>query len=259
MSRKKHDKTSSMKKISKKGRFFFLALDQGLEHGPMDFNDKTIDPEHIIKLSTKMDITGIILQKGLAIKYSENFMKKVPLILKLNGKTLLSKREPFASQITSVKEAVDIGANAIGYTVYVGSDMESDMFRIAGKIEEEARDYNLPFVIWSYPRGRSISKPTNPDTVEYAARVALELGADITKIHYTGNKKSFSKVIKAAGRCKVITAGGPLEPLGNFFKDAKNIMAAGADGMAIGRNIWQHDDPLDVSKKIASIIFGKKR
>ena len=247
-----------MGKISRDGRFFFLALDQGLEHGPLDFNEKTLDPEYIIDISTKMKITGLILHKGLAIKYHENFMKKVPLILKLNGKTAFPKTEIFASQITSVKEAAEIGADAIGYTIYIGSDMESEMLRIAGKIEEEAREYGLPFILWSYPRGRGIEKPNSFEAVSYAARVALEIGADITKIHYTGDKKTFSEVVRAAGRCKVITAGGPLESLDDFFRDATEIMESGASGMAVGRNIWQHDDPMMVSDTIASIIFDGK-
>ncbi len=259
MPHKKHDKSLKMKKISRDGKFFFLALDQGLEHGPLDFDEKTIDPEYIIDLSTRMKITGLILQKGLAIKYSDNFMKKNPLILKLNGRTLLTKTEPFAAQITSVKEAVDIGASAIGYTIYVGSEMESEMFKIAGEIEEEARDYGLPFIIWSYPRGKSVAKPNSFDSVAYAARVALELGADITKIHYTGDKKTFTEVVRAAGKCKVITAGGPLEQLDEFFKDAMDIIDSGAAGMAVGRNIWQHDNPLDVADALASIIFDNKR
>ncbi len=252
---KRVDKTVKMKKISKGGKFFFLAFDQGLEHGPSDFDEKTIDPEYIIDLSTKMRITGIILQKGLAQKYSENFIKNVPLILKLNGKTSMTKTEPFSPQITSVKEAVEMGADAVGYTVYVGSERENEMFEIVGKIEEEARDYKLPLVIWSYPRGHAIKNPKSFESVAYAARVALELGADIAKIHYTGDKNSFNEVIKAAGRCKVITAGGPLEPLEAFFKDAEDIMNAGASGMAVGRNIWQHDDPIKIADKLATIIF----
>ncbi|MBN2101311.1 MAG: fructose-bisphosphate aldolase [Candidatus Aenigmarchaeota archaeon] len=259
MSGKKHDKSLKMKKISRNGKFFFLALDQGLEHGPDDFDEKTIDPEYIIDLSTKMDITGLILQKGLAIKYSENYMKRVPLILKLNGKTSLAKTEPFAPQITSVKDAVDMRADAVGYTIYVGSERENEMFKIAGEIEEEARDYGLPFIIWSYPRGKSVLKPDSFESIEYAARVALELGADIVKIHYTGSKKSFTEVVRAAGKCKVVSAGGPLEPLDKFYKDSADIMDSGAAGMAVGRNIWQNKSPVYVAKKLASIIFDKER
>ncbi|NOX71592.1 MAG: fructose-bisphosphate aldolase [Candidatus Micrarchaeota archaeon] len=248
-------KGRKMKKISRNGRFFFLALDHGLEHGPSDFTETTYNPEHIINLSTKMKITGFIMQKGLAVHYSENFIKKVPLILKLNGKTNMTKTEPFSAPIASVKDAVKLGADAVGYTIYPGSEHEAKMLETAGKIESEARDYGLPLIIWSYPRGKAVKKPDSFESIAYAARVALEIGADITKIHYTGNKLTFSDIIRIAGRCRVITAGGRFKPESDLLKEAKDIMNAGAAGMAVGRNIWQNDDPVGIANALASIIF----
>jgi fructose-bisphosphate aldolase, class I len=245
-----------MKKISNNGKYFFLALDQGLEHGPSDFNSTTIEPSYIIDLSRKMKITGLILHKGLAMRYFENYSKKVPLIVKLNGKTNLVKSAvPFSAQLTSVKEAVNIGASAVGYTVFVGSGREAEMLSAAGKIEEEAREYGLPFIIWSYPRGSEIKNPRDPAIVAYAARVALEIGADIAKVYYTGDRKSFANVVKAGGRCKIIASGGDKVPVSHFLKEAKEIINAGGSGMAVGRNIWQHEDPVGIANSVAKIIF----
>ena len=103
-----------------------LAYDQGLEHGPTDFNDKNIDPSYIIEIANKGKFNGLVLQKGIAEKY---YRGKVPLILKLNGKTNLLKGEPIAKQLCSVKEAIELGAKAVGYTIYVGSIHEPEMFK----------------------------------------------------------------------------------------------------------------------------------
>ena len=120
----------------------FLALDQGLEHGPKDFNLTTINPEYVFNLARDEKFNAIILQKGLAIRYHENYRYKIPLILKLNGKTGLGHREPYSPQICSVKKAVKLGADAVGYTIYFGSPYEPEMFKEFSKIEEEAgRDY----------------------------------------------------------------------------------------------------------------------
>ena len=75
----------SLKKITKKGKALFLAYDQGLEHGPTDFDDKNVDPNYIIEIAKKGKYTALIFQKGIAEKYGKEIKKsKVPLIIKLN-------------------------------------------------------------------------------------------------------------------------------------------------------------------------------
>ena len=75
-----------LNKLLRKGKAMFLAYDQGLEHGPTDFNDKNADPDHIIDIAKKGKYTGVIFQKGIAEKYQEEIKKsKVPLIVKSNS------------------------------------------------------------------------------------------------------------------------------------------------------------------------------
>lgn len=248
-------KLERLKRLEKKGKFLFLAMDHGIEHGPKDFNENTIDPDYVLKIAQKMRISAMVLHKGIAIKYMENYAGKIPLLLKLNGTTNISKGEPFSAQIATVKEAVQMGADAVGYTMYVGSRLDNLMYEQAGKIEKEARDYGIPLVIWSYPRGQDIQNKFDTNLVAYAARVALEIGADITKVYYTGSRESFSWVVKSGGKCRVLAAGGFKKAGHEFLKDVRDIMDAGASGMAIGRNIWQSEDPEKIGKIVSSIIF----
>ena len=123
-------------KILRKGKALFLAYDQGLEHGPTDFNDKNVDPNYIIEIAKKGKYTGIIFQKGIAKKYKKEITaSKVPLIVKLNGKTNLVKGEPISRQLCTVREAVKLGAAAVGYTIYIGSQRESIMMQEFEKIQ----------------------------------------------------------------------------------------------------------------------------
>src|SRR3989344_7438829 len=109
-------------KILKKERAMYLAYDQGLEHGPSDFTDENIDPLKIIEIAVKGRFTGIVFHKGIAEKYQKEIKKsKVPLILKLNGKTKLVGGEPISANTCTVKEAIKLGAKAVGYTIYIGS------------------------------------------------------------------------------------------------------------------------------------------
>ena len=71
-----------LNKLLKKGKALFLAYDQGLEHGPTDFNDKNIDPEYIIEIAKQGKFTGLIFQKGIAEKYNKEIKtSKIPLII----------------------------------------------------------------------------------------------------------------------------------------------------------------------------------
>jgi fructose-bisphosphate aldolase, class I len=243
----------NIKKLLKKGHSVMLAYDHGLEHGPSDFTSDSIDPKGIIEIAKKAKLSAIILQKGTAEKYySKN--SKIPLIIKLNGKTKLFNGEPISRQMCSVGEAKKLGAVAVGYTIYLGSEHETEMLQEFGKIQEEAHSLGIPVIAWMYPRGKSIKKVTN-EIIEYAARVGLEIGADFVKIKFT-NKEHFKKVVKEAGKCRVLALGGDKVSEEELLKEIKDIKDSGACGLAIGRNIWQSKEPIKIANKIKKIIFN---
>jgi len=250
------DKGAHLGKIVKNGRVLILAMDQGMEHGPVDFNEKNIHPEYVCGIAERGGFSGFAIQKGIAKHYKECYSGKVPLVLKLNGRTnIVPKDEIYSSPVASVKEAVALGADAIGYTLYVGSPREADLFRDFGVISAEADDYGLPCVVWAYPRGKYVKDEQSVGAVSYAARVALELGADIVKVNYTGSVDGFSKVVAAAGRCKVISAGGSKQSDPEFLSKVKEVIAAGGVGMAVGRNVWQNDNPMKITEEIKKIVY----
>jgi len=252
------------------GKALFLAYDHGLEHSPKDFEKGdeftgAVDPQFILDIAHKGGYTAVALQKGTAEKYytvwGADERNEVPLIVKLNGKTNIPKVEPYSPLICSVEEAIGLGASAVGYTVFVGSEHEGEMLEIFGAITHEAHAKGLPVVAWMYPRGKWVTEKygsdTNPDIVAYAARVGLEADADIVKVKYTGDRESFAKVVQAAGRTKVVLSGGEkTEKPEEFIQTVKDVMAAGATGVAVGRNVWKSSDPLKVTEEIKKIVFG---
>jgi len=251
-----------MSRLFKDGRAMFLAYDQGLEHGPKDFNDKNYDPEYIIDIALRNKYTGLIFHKGLAEKYRENYSGKVPLIVKVNGKDNIARAqaevEPFSPVVCSVDYAVKLGADAVGYTLYVGSPLESKAMEDFRQVQERARDYGIPVVGWMYPRGKYVENDTDPTIVAYGARVGLELGCDLLKVKYTGSRETFRKVVEMAGRAKVLCAGGLKSDLSVFLKQTRDILDVGAAGVAVGRNVWQSDNPDRVSKALEKIIFENR-
>ncbi len=249
-------KNINLNKLTTKGKTLFLAYDQGLEHGPSDFNDKNVDPKYIIEIAKKGKYNGIVFQKGIAEKYNKEIKaSKVPLIIKLNGKTNLFKGEPISRQLCTVDEAVKLGAAAVGYTIYIGSDYEDEQFQEFENIQREAHKKNLPVIVWMYPRGKSVEKKKPEELMVYAARIALEIGADIVKLQYIGKEKDLKWAVKSAGKTKVVVAGGTKKGEKELLTQIKEIMNSGCIGLAIGRNVWQHPKPLEITKKIKDIVF----
>jgi len=240
----------------KNGKALFLSYDQGLEHGPTDFNDRNVDPLYILNIAKQGGYQGIVFQKGIAEKYQKEIKKsKVPLILKLNGKTKIYKGEPISPRISTVEEAVKLGASAVGYTIYIGSAHEAEMIEDFEKIEKKAHEKGLPVVAWIYPRGKSVKNDVSREMISYAARVGLELGADIVKLKYGGKPKDLAWAVESAGRTKVVVAGGTKKGEKEFLRQVEDIIKAGAVGLAIGRNVWQAKKPLEITKKIKKIVW----
>lgn len=256
-------KTHSLEPILKNGRGMLLAYDHGFEHGPEDFNEQNADPQFIMDLADSGHFTGVICQKGIAARYYPSTRSarsgQVPLILKLNGKTNYHHdkgEEPISVQNCTVDEAIELGAIAVGYTIFVGSDHENEMIKEFSAIEKEAHEKGLIVMGWMYPRGHHIKSDTDPETLEYAARLGLELNADAVKIKYSGDVDSYKRVVDVAGHTKVFVVGGPkTENVEDLFETTKEILEAGAVGLAVGRNIWQAPEPLDVAKRLADILY----
>jgi len=262
------------------GTLLILPIDQGLEHGPMDFfeNPAALDPTYQYDLAREGNFSAIALQIGLAEKYFHEYAGDIPLIVKLNGKTSIpSDAQAFSALTGTVEDAVRLGADAVGYTVYVGSPSQDRDFAQFRTVRADAERLGMPLVVWAYPRGEAVAKKGGKESlfaIDYAARVALELGADIVKVNFpvpsekdaespppynslklTG-AQAFRKVVESAGRCLVLVSGG--ERIGDVEMLAKvrASMDDGATGIIFGRNMWQRPkaDALRMTRELHAIF-----
>ena len=245
-----------MKKIFKNNRTLILAYDHGLEHGPKDFNLKNFAPEFVFELAEKLKYNALVTQVGVAEKFSSSY--RVPLIIKVNGKTCLGS-EIVSRQNCSVKRALKLDPIALGYTIYPGSEHESIMFNELSNIIEESHNHCLPVFVWSYPRNKSGLDDNNTDVIAYAARVAFELGADAVKLKYNNDFEGFKWVVKCASKAKVVVAGGFKTNDEDVLRIAQEVLEAGASGLTIGRNIWQNENPERITLALKRIVFENKK
>ena len=237
------------------GKSMILACDQGFEHGPADFNETNIDPEYIMELALEGGYNAIAVQAGIAEKFYGLHYKDVPLLVKLNAKANLATKDPWSRQHTSVDYAIKLGASAVGYTLYHGSKYENEQFVELGRIIEQAHTQGVPVVVWNYPRGSLIKDELGTDEIAYGARIASELGADMIKLKYNGDKEGFKWILKCAGRSKVVISGGKRDDNRHFLGKVWDAMDAGANGIAVGRNAWQHEKPFAITRAMKDIVF----
>jgi len=246
-----------MHKLLTKDHTLILPYDQGLEHGPTDFDLRNVNPEYILMLAEKAKLNGVVFQHGIAEKYYNINKHSVPLIVKLNGKTKLFKGEVFSPQVCSIERALRLGAVAVGYTLYPGSGYESRMFQEFARIVEKAHRLGVPVIAWVYPRGKGIDE-NSTEIIAYAARTALELGADFAKIKYNGDFEGFKWAVESAGAVKVVLSGGSKVSSLEFLETAREVIDAGAVGIVAGRNVWQHEHPLRMLAALKEVIFRNK-
>jgi class I fructose-bisphosphate aldolase len=243
--------------ITRNGKSLILAYDHGLEHGPVDFepNPDTADPDRIFELASHDAVTAVAVQKGIAEGYYPSYEDDVTLLAKLNGTSNLWMGEPNSSVNWTVENAVEVGADAIGFTVYGGSNHEIEMVEEFRDAQEAAREHDLGVVMWSYPRGQGLKNATTPDTIAYSTRLGLELGADITKVKYPGSPEAMSHAVTMAADSKVVMSGGSKTNDQDFLSTVSDAIQAGADGLAVGRNVFQRDNPEQILDGLEAVIF----
>ncbi len=263
------------------GKMMVLPIDQGLEHGPRDFfdNPQALDPEFQFRLAVEGGFSGIAVQIGLAEKHFPRYAGRIPLILKLNGKTEIPPDDEAFSPLTgSVEDAVRLGADAVGYTLYIGSSAQDRDFLQFSKLRQEALKAGMPVIVWAYPRGKHVEEKGGRDSlwaVDYAARVAMELGADVVKLNFpqihpekmAKHPKPYNtltlepveamkKVVASAGRCFVLVSGGAKKGEEDLLETVRLSLQAGVTGFIFGRNIWQRPwaEALKVAEEIKAEI-----
>lgn len=271
------------------GKMVILPVDQGFEHGPARSfakNPVAYDPRYLYELALEAGCNAYAAPLGLLSAGAGDFVGEIPLILKVNNSDSMFKDKNPCSAITaSVQDALELGASAIGYTIYPGSTARNEMYQDLKELTREAKDCGLAVVVWSYPRGQDISKEgeTAVDVVAYAAQIAAQLGAHVIKVkpstahvELEANKKVYKEfnipigtlaertkhVIQSAfnGRRIVIFSGGEAKGDDAVLEEARGLAAGGGFGAIVGRNAFQRpkDQAVKLLKEIQEIYRNVK-
>jgi fructose-bisphosphate aldolase / 2-amino-3,7-dideoxy-D-threo-hept-6-ulosonate synthase len=244
-------KTRRLRRIFRStGRTVVIPMDHGVSVGPID--GLTDMSETVAQIRTG-GADAVLVHAGIA-KSVDTY--GLGLILHLSGATRMTTEPNWKSQVSTVQQAVHLGADAVSVHINVGSEHEKDMVERFSRIVDDCDKYGLPTLAMMYPRGPNIRSETDPEMVAHAARLGYEIGADIVKTNFTGQTETFRRVVEAV-KVPVLVAGGPKTGSDNdLLRVVQDSMQAGAAGVSIGRYVFQHSDPAAMTRAIVKIVHG---
>ncbi len=265
------------------GKLVILPVDQGFEHGParsFAVNPAAYSPNYHFDLAIESGCNAYAAPLGFLEAGAADYAGQIPLILKVNNsESLYKSNNPCSSITASVKDALRLGAAAVGYTIYPGSGERMHMYESLREITAEAKAAGLVVVVWSYPRGEFLSKngETAIDVIAYGAQIAAQLGAHFIKVkpptahlEQDAAKKVYESeniaiqtlkdrtahVIKSSfdGRRVVIFSGGETKGDTEILEEARQLAAGGSFGAIVGRNAFQR--PKEEALKLLQTIMA---
>jgi len=235
------------------GKTVIVPMDHGVTSGPIK---GIVNIAETINKVAEGGANAVLLHKGIVKTGHRGYGKDIGLIVHLSAGTPYTDPTN-KTLVCTVKEAIALGADAVSIHINIGGGNENEMLRDLGKISAECEEYGMPLLAMMYARGRNITNEYDVKYIKHAARIGAELGADIIKTNYTGNKETFKEVIEGCP-VPVVVAGGPkLDSKEKFLNMIKDAMDCGAAGVAVGRNIFQADDITEATREICKIVHGK--
>jgi class I fructose-bisphosphate aldolase len=222
------------------GKTVIIPMDHGVTVGPIAGLE---DMRETVSRVVAGGANAILMHKGIVGAGHRGTGRDVGLIIHLSGGTALSPDPNAKELVCTVEEALKLGADAVSVHINLGAETDKEMLGQLGFVSERCLEWQMPLVAMMYTRGAKIKSEFDVTYVKHAARVGAELGADIVKVPYTGSVETFRQVVRGCP-VPVVIAGGP--KMGSdeeIFKMVEGALEAGAAGLSIGRNAFQHKMP----------------
>lgn len=154
------------------------------------------------------------------------------------------------------EEAEMVGANAVMNMLYPGIHNENVNFQECADLVRSSLDTDVPVIIEALPYGLGVKDKYTVENIKFATRLAAELGADVVKTPYPvdGTVDDFRKIVENCFVPIIILGGAAMGDDAGLLKMVEDAMEAGAAGVAIGRNVWQHKNPAAIARSMAAVV-----
>lgn len=230
------------------GRVLIVAFDHGMIDGPAKGMEQ---PSATLRKIVAGGADAILTSYGTATRFAKE-IASLGLILRLDGGgTKLGEMGP-GSQFYTIEDALRVGADAVAVSAFPGSAKEEETLRTLAKVVGEAHAWGVPVMGEMVPGGfDSGPEYRSAESIAIAARVGAELGADWMKIPYAGD---YEQVTAGCYVPAVILGGAKKGSERVMLENIREALDVGAVGVAIGRNIFQADDPAAMTAAVAALI-----
>ncbi len=248
------------------GRAVIIPIDHGLFMGSLEGLKAPFD---IAEKLVEARIDATLMSFGMAKLTKELFNRKNAPSKILTADFILLSNIPGNvdgilgyDAISSVEQAVKWGFDAVKVLLAWGTNGKilMDNIRSIGKFARECDKWDMPLMIEPVLWGRDVpdDKRDDPILIEHACRIAVELGADILKAPYTGDKESFARIVSNSHVPVVILGGPKMSNIRDVLQTAKDSLDAGGRGVVFGRNVWQHPEMEKVLMALKDIVHTNK-
>jgi predicted phospho-2-dehydro-3-deoxyheptonate aldolase len=233
------------------GKTVIIPMDHGVTVGPIE---GLADMRTTVSKVVACGANAILMHKGMVQAGHRGTGRDVGLIIHLSAGTSISPDPNAKELVCSVEEAIKLGADAVSIHINLGAETDREMLAQLGFVSEQCLEWQMPLVAMMYTRGPKIKNQFDVANVKHAARVGAELGADIVKVPYTGSIESFTEVVQGCP-VPVVIAGGPkMDSDEDIFKMVDGALKAGAAGLSIGRNAFQHEKPEKIVQALCKMV-----
>ncbi len=244
------------------GKAVIIPIDHGLVMGGIK---GLSDPVGVLEKLIELGIDATLMSPGLAKVTAELFKSRNAPARILTADSPLISSVPgnfdgvlAHKPVATVEYALRWGFDVVKVLFPWGSDKEvqSATIELAANFANECDRWGMPLMVEPVLWGSAIPKEqqNDPKLIENAARIALEVGADIIKMPYTGDKPGFSELVKDL-RVPIVVLGGPkMEKTSDILRVAKESVEAGAKGIVFGRNVWQYPAMGDLLAALKDVV-----
>lgn len=197
---------------------------------------------------------ALVLHKG-TMRLLDRTEGRLPgVFMHLSGSTQLGTAVHHKVLVGSVEEALINGADGVSCHINLGNEYEPEMLRDLGVIGCECARWNMPFLVMVYVRGRYAADSEHDKAISHAVRLAAELGADIVKTAMPSSPSMMERIANSVSVPVVIAGGSKAKDVLSFLENVSMAIQAGAGGVAVGRNVFQHDQPRTLLRAIGFIV-----
>jgi fructose-bisphosphate aldolase/2-amino-3,7-dideoxy-D-threo-hept-6-ulosonate synthase len=228
------------------GKTVLLPFDHGLPFGPLP---GITDPRQTVRWAVAGGANAVIFNQGLAGALFSEYNNKIPTIHMLTNSCTVEHAALFGSVVRAVKWAAD----GVALEVLVGAETERQMIEQVAPVLDACEEWNMPSLFMMYPTERYVEQVGRGEAIRRAARAGAELGATIVKTAWPGSQADLVRVVESCP-APLVVAGGSQKTIEATFQMTRDIIAAGAIGVAMGRNLWGVENPVKMIRAVSAIV-----